>query len=106
MIKSPFTTNKYGFHFKVWTKQDVIKKLNDICASLYSGYSIDKARVPYMLIQPFMKNTKEYKVACYAGKFEYIVSSASPHYVTKDTRAFTMKPHTRLRIFVEEAIAS
>ena len=106
MIKSPFTTNKYGFHFKVWTKQDVIKKLNDICASLYSGYSIDKARVPYMLIQPFMKNTKEYKVACYAGKFEYIVSSASHHYVTKDTRAFTMKPHTRLRIFVEEAIAS
>ena len=106
MIKSPFTTNKYGFHFKVWSKQDVVKKLDDICASLYSGCTIEKARVPYVLIQPFMKNTKEYKVACYAGKFEFIVSSASPHYVSKDTRAFSKEPHTRLRMFVEEAIAA
>ena len=105
MIKSPFTTNKYGYHYKVLGLEEVIEKLDMISEHVRSAAPIDKARVPYIIVQPFMKNTKEYKVACYAGQFQYIVSCASSHYKNKDTKAFSSKPHSRLKLFVEEAIA-
>lgn len=106
MIKSPFTTNKYGYHYKVYTLEEVIEKMDNISEHVRSASPIDKARVPYIIVQPFMRNTKEYKVACYAGEFQFIASCASVHYKNKDTKAFSFHPHSRLKLFVMEAIAA
>ena len=72
IIKCPYTTNKFGYHFRISDVFKVVEKLTEIANEVIATHDIIKPRVPYVLVQPFLSNTKEMKVACYGGKFHHI----------------------------------
>jgi hypothetical protein len=96
VVKLPFVTNQIVKGLK--TKDEVIKKLRSI-------FSNDKQGIyPYAMIQPCMRNRKEYKVVYIPSKSIVYVSSSTTtagHY----KKAFpTGKDHCDLFDFVKRAV--
>ena len=67
MMKLPFVSN--GFHkSRVNSIDDIISKLEYYSNNFYGMY-------PYVMLQPYLTNKKEYKVAVFDGKPLYICKS-------------------------------
>jgi hypothetical protein len=96
VVKQPFVTNQIVKGLK--TKSEVIKKLRSIFSKDSQGI------FPYAMIQPCMKNRKEYKVVYIPSKSIVYVSSSTTtagHY----KKAFpTGKDHCDLFDFVKRAV--
>ena len=76
VVKAPFTTNCSCRYFAK-SPENVITYLEKICLEYGPNESRGHSLIPYVLIQPCMKNMKEYKVLVFDAKPLYVLSSKS-----------------------------
>ena len=67
VVKAPFTTNS-SCRFFASSHEKVISSLESICVDYGPNDERDHSLIPYVLIQPCMKNFKEYKVVVFNGE--------------------------------------
>lgn len=93
MVKLPYTTNG---QFVVFCKtvDEIFEALSTACASYGS-------RIDYAMLQPCMKNRKEYKVVYYGGAARYVSNIKQKH---AGERAFSATPHSSLFAFANNAV--
>ena len=92
MMKLAFVTN--GFHMQqVHTYEEILSRLKYYSGKFYGIY-------PYVMLQPYLYNKKEYKVAVYNGKALYICRSSKRY----NERAFSNP--IELMKFAEDAVAA
>jgi len=99
VVKPPFETN-CGPHLLKFCKQSagvsgVFRAVEMLSNNCYP-------RLPYVMIQPTVRNRKEYKVVLFNGKYQYVNNKPKtpPH-----SHAFSYEPHERLRRFAEYAVS-
>jgi len=69
MVKAPFSTNSQET-YPCPTRREVLNTLKAMAERLAD-------RVPYLMVQPLLRNKKEYKMICLGGKIEYKVQKGS-----------------------------
>ena len=97
VVKLPFVTNQIVKGIK--TKEEVYKKLAKIFNDDFRGI------YPYAMIQPCMKNRKEYKVVYIPSKnITYISSTSRTASCGNGKRAFSFGDHSELFAFVKKVV--
>jgi hypothetical protein len=99
VVKPPFETN-CGPHLLKFCKQSAGVDAVFRAVEMLSGNCYP--RLPYVMIQPTMRNRKEYKVVLFNGKYQYV--NYKPKTPTH-SHAFSYEPHERLRRFAEYAVS-
>lgn len=91
----PYTTNHEYVH-KAKTYSALLKRLQ------HAGKTYAE-RVSYAIVQPYMRNKKEYRVVVLGGKAEYVVNlqNGAKGVVNK---AFSLAPHKGLFKFVQTSV--
>ena len=93
IVKPAFTTNGEGVK-RGKSMKEVVAILN----GLRHKY-VD--RIPYVMVQPCLKNRMEYKIVCRDGKACYV---SSPAQKAGHRSAFSLAPHVGILAFAEHAI--
>lgn len=79
VVKGPFSTNKQGRYFAK-SSTDIIEKVrfffNRECCRINEDGSSVAPLIPYVMVQPRIKNPHEKKVACFNGIARYIAANA------------------------------
>ena len=96
VVKYSFTTMRDGLKF-CKTKHDVYHSLA-IASFEYSW------RVSYAMIQPCLKNRKEYKVVVLNGKASHVLPQKANGVVVKGGKGFSDAPHADLFRFAETGV--
>jgi hypothetical protein len=94
VVKAPYTTNSEFVKFA--------KSFEDIFFSVNLATTKYFGNIPYMLLQPRMKNRKEYKVVVLNERPTYI--SYNPKDSGSDRKAFSKPPYTDLLEFADIAL--
>lgn len=98
ILKAPFVTNKLHFQKICKTLDEVIAKLIVVATENFS-LEVKYIVIPYIMLQPTMSNTKEYKIVCVNGEPHYEITQPRGGIVTKAYE----NPETRRR-FAKQAI--
>jgi hypothetical protein len=94
VVKLPFVTNRKVF---------ITKSLHALESYLHnwSFNSTSSPVYPYVMIQPCLRNKREYKVVHIPSQnIQYIAHASTPKY----SRAFSTSPHERILQFARQAV--
>jgi len=92
VLKLPFTTNGEGLKF--------CKSLEDITHFARKNAHEFGHRMSYSMLQPCLKNRREYKVCIVDGKASFVADINQRSGVGEP---FSKAPHTNLKVFAEQA---
>lgn len=93
VVKMPYTTNGEFVKF--------CKDYDDVLYALKAASEKYFGRVSYAIVQPCMKNRKEYKVVVLGGIAKYVARIENK---CASQRCFSTSPHTALFAFAENAV--
>lgn len=93
VVKLPYTTNGQFVEY-CSSEDDIFAALSMACANFGQ-------RISYAMLQPCMKNKKEYKVVYYKYGAKYVATIKQKH---TNERAFSTHPHEFLFTFANNAV--